>query len=426
VDKALPALLEHARELKRELVDFAENNRFDRWLRPLLEQAAAVQDPREREAQLIRALDDFVMTFRFPDGDTLIDRFLAARPDLPDADRELLSNWKDQVESIFEVSEASGASGTSGAYGTSGAEAKDVGHLTLRNLIDDLDYELYYLDVGAEALRDTGPGDLILVRLVPLVPLVSLAEGAWMISGLVGSSPKSRKAIKLALRLAADAPELAFRNPDLLKRSWEAMRRDRERFIEFFGSDEVILDAADVDNRVNAFRLHAKKATRAEAAAAAVAAAQAGAQAEAGAGADGGVDFPADYFAQFELPPDLHWGETVGLIYDEVGGQEFVVNYDRAKAMFAKPALASEKEHARLLQSYLKEETVTPVPLTRLAEAHPDTADEVFAKILKRPDFTWAADGEALLRKHKAWYYAEERHPCVTVLGTRLRDLALS
>jgi hypothetical protein len=73
--------------------------------------------------------------------------------------------------------------------------------------------------------------------------------------------------------------------------------------------------------------------------------------------------------------------------------------------LFGNPALAADKRYADRLRGYLWSETIAPLPLPlqRLAAAHPDTVDAVFRKILRRRDFTWAEHGEALMRRRKAW-----------------------
>jgi hypothetical protein len=48
----------------------------------------------------------------------------------------------------------------------------------------------------------------------------------------------------------------------------------------------------------------------------------------------------------------------------------------------------------------------------------------VFRKILRKPDFTWAGHSEALLRRRKPWYYEREPRPGISVIGTRLSELA--
>jgi hypothetical protein len=88
------------------------------------------------------------------------------------------------------------------------------------------------------------------------------------------------------------------------------------------------------------------------------------------------------------------------------------------------PALAAGTRYADALRGYLRSKTIAPLPLQRLAAAHPATADAVFGKILRRPDFTWAEHGQALMRRRKAWYYEREPRPGVTVIGDRLLELA--
>ena len=76
-----------------------------------------------------------------------------------------------------------------------------------------------------------------------------------------------------------------------------------------------------------------------------------------------------------------------------------------------------------MLRGYLGAETIGPLPFRRLAAAHPDTADTVFRKLLRKPDFSWAEHGEALMRRRKPWYYEHEPRPCISVIGARLSEL---
>lgn len=371
--------VKRSRELKGELIDFAKTKRFERWLEPIVTKTAKVTDARQRETEWIRGLDDFIMTFRFPDGDGVIDRFLAARKDLAADDRELLESWRDNlVDGIFEL------------------RAKKILKLTLFNLLDDQEYEAHTA-VGAESLWRFSEGEFVIVRLAPLT------EGTWVISGPIGGAPTSatRRITRLALDLVSRAPAMAFTSEDILARSWVAMRRDRERFIEFFGADEVILKTDDAAERVNDFRAQAKQAA-----------------------VDEGGDVPATYMAPFQLPESIRWARTLGVIYDETDGIGFLADYAKLKELFADPELAADKEHARLFHAYLKDDSISPAPLRRLAAAHPDTVDAVFRKLLKKPTFTWADDGEALLHKHKPQYFRKTPQPKLAVVGARLRELA--
>jgi len=127
----------------------------------------------------------------------------------------------------------------------------------------------------------------------------------------------------------------------------------------------------------------------------------------------------------FEFPADLAEADTIGIIYDETDGLNFYPDYGMLRDLFADPALAADKRYADVLRGYLRSETIAPLPLQRLAAAHPDTADALFRKILRRRDFTWAEHGEALMRRRKAWYYRREPRPGVSVIGARLAELAL-
>jgi hypothetical protein len=64
-----------------------------------------------------------------------------------------------------------------------------------------------------------------------------------------------------------------------------------------------------------------------------------------------------------------------------------------------------------------------PLPFRRLAAAHSDTVDAVFRKVLRKPNFTWAEHGEALMRRRKSWYYEREPRPGISVIGARLSEL---
>ena len=86
------------------------------------------------------------------DGRTVVDRFVASRPDLDAADREMLLGWRDPVEGFFEIL------------------GQDGDAIVLLNLIDDLTY-LTYANMGPASLRRLPKGGFVYVRLVPVSPV---------------------------------------------------------------------------------------------------------------------------------------------------------------------------------------------------------------------------------------------------------------
>src|SRR6266851_7530300 len=92
-EPSLASLIERSAELKRTLVDFALSPRFERHLEQFMLEAA---DPYQElsEGEAIGVIDRFVLQHRLPNGKTMLDQFLAGRPDLTAADREILRGWR--------------------------------------------------------------------------------------------------------------------------------------------------------------------------------------------------------------------------------------------------------------------------------------------------------------------------------------------
>ncbi|WBP87753.1 hypothetical protein [Kitasatospora cathayae] len=384
-EASLRGLIERCAELKGELVEFGRSARFDRSLTPLLLEAAGPQRQLE-EGDAIRIIDDFILRYRLPDGSTVVDRFVAGRRDLTEADREMLLGWRDPVEGIFEI------------------RRKDGDAVVLLNLIDDLEYRTYS-NVGRAAFRGVSKGGFLHTCLVP----VHSADGAWLISGMMSHYPKSSatEIARAALQLATEHPSLVFHNPEKIEQGWHSMREDRAAFIEFCGSDELVLPPAEAEDRLNAYYRHRQEAAVAEHPDRAR-----------------GRRLPGLAFPAFELPRGLAESDTVGVIYDEVDGLNFYPDYGMLRDLFTDPALPGRRHHQDLLRTYLREESIAPLPIRRLAAAHPETVDEVFRKLLRQPGFTWTEHGEELLRRRKRRYYEQEPRPGVSVIGERLSELA--
>lgn len=378
-------VLRRSAELKEDLVAFGESRPFERFLDPLLSEAVGPEGVLD-EATATNVIDHFLLQYRLPDGNTVADRFVTRRTALTDADRQMVLAWRDPVEGLFEVRDGNGDC------------------LLLLNLLDDLEYRTY-TNAGRTALRGVAKGSLLSARLVALAP----APGAWLFSGVMSSYPRSAvpEIAAAALDLAAGRPDLVFRNPEKVEQGWRSMREDRAAFAEFFGSDELILTPEEAEDRINAYYRHRQHA------------ADAGQRP----GSPRGGQHTAPNPPLFTLSPELAEAETVGVIYDQVDGLNFYADYGSLRDLFANPALPGRKHHQDLLRTYLREESITPLPIRRLAAAHPKTVDTVFQKLLRQPDFTWNEHGDALLRRRKPWYVETEQRPGVSVIGDRLSEL---
>jgi hypothetical protein len=384
-EPSLAALIERSAVLKRALVGFALSPRFQRHLERFMLQAGG-QELAADERLVISTIDRFALQHRLPNGKTVLDQFMAGWPDLTAADREMLGGWRDPVEGIFEI------------------RRNDQDSLLLLNLLDDLEYRTYS-NMGPGPFQTLPRRAFLYGRLVPIRP----APGAWLVSGSLWGYPESSAAdvTEFALTLAMSQPELIYRNPERVEQGWEQMRADRAAFVDFFGGDELVLLPAAALEQLNAYYRHRQEAVLAR-------------QPARPRPRDlPGVDVPA-----FELTPDLADADTIGIIYDEADGLNIYPEYGRLRDLFVDPALAADKRCAMAVRGYLQSETIGPLPFRRLATAHPETVDAVFRKILRKPNFTWAEHGEALLRQRKSWYYEREPRPGFAVMGARLSELA--
>jgi hypothetical protein len=124
------------------------------------------------------------------------------------------------------------------------------------------------------------------------------------------------------------------------------------------------------------------------------------------------------------MPEGFFEFDTVGIIYDELDGFVVVPEYGLLAAMFADPALAADPQHANVLRAYLREDSIPPLPLRRLAAAFPGNVDAVYRRVLGNRNFSWDQNGGGLLRKRKPGYFAAERTPGVAVLSDRVLALA--
>ena len=184
-EPSLASLIERSAELKRALVGFALSPRFERQMERFVLESGSDEIPDEGEA--IDAIDRFALQHTLPNGKTVLGQFLASRPDLTAADREMLRGWRDPVEGIFEI------------------RRKDRDSLVLLNLLDDLEYRTYS-NTGPAAFRPLPKHGFVQARLIPLRPV----PDAWLASG---SMRAYRKSAAADVAQAALARQPARRRP---------------------------------------------------------------------------------------------------------------------------------------------------------------------------------------------------------------------
>jgi hypothetical protein len=375
-------LIQRCVELKGELLEFALRPRFAKSYRKGMNRYFGERDVVD-DVELANFLDWFALQQRPPGDRTVVEHFVIEHPQLSEEERALLLSWQDVVESIFEVKQRDGAA------------------IVIDNLVDELTYRVYS-NLGPGAFRSVRHGSFLFARLVPL-------GDEWLLSGMSTVLPaaSSGDAYRLAIDIASRWPELAFRNSELLAEAWAQQREERRHFVEYFGTDQLVLSGSELAERMQAydrFRMYEARDEEGKTAA------------ERAKEAYGVVPPPPDH----AFPPELLTAETVGVINDETEGLNFFINFGLLQQIFADPSRASHREHQQAVLTYLKDPSVSPLAIRRLAEPDPDKASRVFQRVLKQPKFSWERDGEALLRRHKARYFTRSPLPSVTLVSERL------
>jgi hypothetical protein len=371
-------LLDHCSDLKRQLVEFARSRRFSRQFDQALR--AGSRGKAVDESEFINIIDHFILQRPLPGGRTVVETFVWAHSELAEADRQMLLGWRDVVEGVFEIREWDGEA------------------IIAVSLIDELTYRVYS-NAGPVALAPMEPGYFMIARIVPI-------GVGWMLSGTQQTFGASQRAalLQVAAGLAAKYPRLVFRNPEKVTQGWELARKQRALFIEFFGSDLIVVPGPEVASRMNGFLTCYTRRVLEEA------------DSEASSlDADVAARTPA-----FSVPGELASAPTVALSCDETEGLMFLANFVLVREAFENPGLATDSEHRQAVLGYLKADSISALPFRRLAGADTARASQLFQHLLNKPGFSWERDGEALLRKHKPWCFGAKPQPPVTPLSSEL------
>jgi hypothetical protein len=375
-------LLERAARLKHRLVSFAQQTprvarHLDKDLSERFRGSSLADD-----TDVINAIDHFILRHRLPDGRSVIEHFVGSNRELADTDRQLVLGWSDVVDGIFQI------------------KTNDGNGIDAVNLIDELTYRIR-ANAGPAVLARFQPGDFLVGRVVPL-------GDVWMLSGAQSGFPAADKPdlLRAAAQAAMTHPELVLRNPAKLARAWELQREDRDCFIDFFGTDLVVFPGDCVLDQ-----WHSYWRTRTT-------------QLPIGPQAAAGDRLGSPSFsARFDLPDEIAAADSVAIIYDEAEGLTFLVNFGAVEAAFDNPALARVPVYRQAVMSYLRDDTITALPFRRLAARDANRASLLFARMLNRPAFVWARDGEALLRRYKADSMSRDPQPSITVLSDELAQV---
>jgi hypothetical protein len=365
-------LVKRAGQLKPMLVDFAMSPLFDRELTAVIARNfpdMIVDD----EAMFSMVLDHFALQHRLESGITVVEAFVAAHPELTEAERDMLLGWRDVVEGMFEVT------------------GKDRDAVMLFNVVDELTYRAQS-NLGPRAFRPLKKSMIVVGRLVPV-------GESWMVSGNLALFPASARDVMLAsaARQTLSNPEMAFRNPAKLAEARSMVARQHDAFVDLFGADLIVVPGIEVPDKVQEFERHWAHLVCP------------------------GAEPPEP--VSMDFPDDLLDADSVAIHFVAGEGMSFYPGYDLLEELFGNPALISRRRYRETLSDCLRDPDVSPELLQRLAARDPAKASKVFTRLLNRKrGFSWEADGERLLRQHKPSYFDGTLLPRTVVLSKPLSN----
>ena len=185
-------------------------------------------------------------------------------------------------------------------------------------------------------------------------------------------------------------PEFAFRdNEERIRRGFELQKKDRELFIEYFGSDEVLTEGRKLPALAAEFMdYRLSKVTK---------------------------PLPEGY-----KPPEMHFpkgllkSKDVGIVFDELSGQHYLVNYGIILNVFQSPDEVKIQRYKRDILTYLEDQTISPHVLKRLFFRFPQNAEFIIRKVLDRPEFSLEKDFDSLMDEFKPSFKGKKDIPIHT------------
>ena len=216
----VPVDLKRAEYLKHELMKFATTgalkDEYDRQHKLLFELATEV-DEREVESML----DWFLFDWFDPNGEGVIDYFLESHQDLSKEDQDILLDWQDSIDSVFEIRSLS----------------KNT--MRLKELDEDGDFNV----ITSTPLDETPfkRKQFIAARLLPL-------GDQFIFSGLQFIMPDRQSAMEaLEMRRALEALD----SPEAME---NAQREQCSAFCELFGCDEMTVPSGELNSTLQKFQ----------------------------------------------------------------------------------------------------------------------------------------------------------------------------
>jgi hypothetical protein len=331
------------------------------------------------------------------DGKALLELFLASQKDLTPTDIQLIKSWQRSFVGLMAIVEI---------Y-PNGMEV--MNWLTAKH------YRIQFADAQAqEATARLKVGDVIIAQLSPIAGIDWAILSPWISLGRLGR-PKLAVAVGT---FRQNYPHYLYSDsPELLAAAWESVAVYHDRFVEFFGTDELTLSGKELQTRIGEFQtwmterqLDAAGVDRSKsldeiATDAGVTTAELEALTET-LGVSKSVSSQGQKAAdremvapKVELPKQLQQAATVTALSHEYWGQMFLADYPRLATLLAPVNSQYSIAELNFIHKCLTDTQNNAFVWRRLGTRYPQQLQTALSQILDRPDFNLATDLDPLLTK---------------------------
>lgn len=331
------------------------------------------------------------------DDQTPLELFLASRTDLTPQDRQLVSSWRRSFVGLLTI-----------------VQVYPNG-LEVMNWLTAKHYRIQFADLASQtAMTRLKVGDVIIAQISPIVDIDWAILTPWIALGRLGK-PKLAVAIGTFRQnyphyLYSDAPEQ-------LAASWESVATYHDRFVEFFGTDEITLTGKELQTRVGEFQtwmvdrqletagIDRSKSLTELASEAGVTTDDLQAltttlgltdtsAAQGQSAAMGKMVSPP-----VELSPHLHQASAVTALSHPYWGQMFLVDYPRLQTLLSSAPTEYTSAELNFFRKCLADPQMNAFVWRRLARQFPQQLQLAIGQIFKdeRPNFNLATDLDSLL-----------------------------
>ena len=339
-----PSNLERADYLKQELMEFATQGalkeEYNRQRQIFFELSAEMD---ENEAASLA--DWFLFDWFDENGDGVIEHFLGAHENLSAQDRDILLDWEDSLNSVFEL--------------------RSLGKNSLR--LKELDEGYDFKVVTAMTLNQTPfkRGQFIAARLLPL-------GDHFIFSGLQFIMPNRAAAMEaLEVRRALDALD----SPEALE---NAQREQCQAFCELFGCDELTVSSGELNTTLQRFQQFVFAERK-----------------DPETGQTPAERFQTEFGRELKIPempplPDTFVSAgDLTILCDEFDGIIVLPDYSRFRRVFEARNLNKEvPDWQELVWRYIKDPDLPIVAFERVAETHSANIEAVLRRLLNDKDFS--------------------------------------